>query len=174
MKKRSVLVPLLVFLMLFAVVAPAMAESPKKIPVKTVVISTRVIIGSIVTNPGEIRHLDDMIWEGVIDLYIPETSSTPLRGTSRDVLDGMRVVDVPGGVEHSDVNFGVVHFRRVLTFGDGAFEGILTLKTYGPGFTVFESHCVLQGSGDFKGQTLSLSSVVPPGPPTGHGELLIP
>lgn len=174
MKGTTILVLGIAMLMLLTFAAPAMADSPKKISVKASPTSTVVESTVIEINPGEIRHID-MVWTGTIDLFVPETSAIPTySGTYRDEITGMRVWNVPGGVEHSRLNEGVFHFKEVWTFPGGTFEGIAQVQTHGPSFTIFESHIVLQGTGIFEGQKLYLTLQRPPTPTSYFGELLIP
>ncbi len=178
MKKDAVVVLPLILVVLFTMVLPVFAESPKKIPVKVVIRSKIETSSMTETNPGEIQHVD-LEWEGNIRLYIPVTSASYISGTYDDEISGVRILDVPGGIEHSNVNEGVFHFHEVWTFGTGnTFEGIAQVKTDGAGFSKYEAHIVLQGSGIFEGQKLILSSTFPPvlpdRAPTYYGDLLIP
>jgi hypothetical protein len=173
MKKVAVFLLMLTLLVVLLTAGTTFADSPKKTLVKATVTDTDMESQVIEMNPGEIRHID-MVWTGTIDLYIPETSTTPISGTYRDEITGMRVWNVPGGVEHSRLYEGVYHFKEVWTFPGGTFEGIAQVQTHGPSFTVFESHIVLQGTGVFEGQKLYLSLQRPPTPTSYFGELLIP
>lgn len=172
MKKRMVLIPSLALLMLLAVVAPILADSPRKIQVKAVITGKTQEYREFFDTPGGLRHVD-LIWTGPIELYIPETSSTPLEGTYTAVINGTRCKDPLGGADQR-LNEGVFHFKEVWTFDGGTFEGIAQVKTHGPQWGNLESHIVLQGCGTFATQTLSLSAAIPPGPLTYYGELLVP
>jgi hypothetical protein len=69
----------------------------------------------------------------------------------------------------------VIRAKVVLTFTGGTFEGVLQRKIIGyppSGSSIFIDHMVLQGTGDFKGQTLKLSYEGTP-PVISEGYLII-
>jgi hypothetical protein len=68
----------------------------------------------------------------------------------------------------------VIMGKMVWTFTGGTFEGIIQRLIIGwPVPLYFEDHMVLQGTGDFKEQTLKLSYEGAP-PPVAEGYLVIP
>ena len=70
----------------------------------------------------------------------------------------------------------VIMGKVVWTFADGTFEGTLHRKIIGfppSGSSIFIDHMVLQGTGDFKGQTLKLSKEGTPAV-IAEGYLIIP
>jgi hypothetical protein len=68
----------------------------------------------------------------------------------------------------------IITSKAVLTFTGGTFEGVTQRKIIGwPVPSYFEDHMVLQGTGDFEGQTLKLSYEGGP-PPVAEGCLIIP
>jgi hypothetical protein len=122
---------------------------------------------------GEGWMVDHGIWQfrgtegaGVVTLYIP--GQTPLVGASSSVINGK----ITFTQEPPDPNaLGIMHLKMVWTFTGkdttGTFEGQMQRKGIGvPLLSSLEAHMVLQGTGDFKGQTLMLSAEDTSLPPT--------
>ena len=109
-----------------------------------------------------IRQFRGMEGTGVVTLYIP--GQAPLVGTSSSVINGkITFTQEPPDPDAE----GLIHLKMVWTFtGEGTtgtFEGQMQRKGIGvPIISYIEAHMVLQGTGDFKGQTLRLSHAGPP------------
>ena len=159
-----------------ALLLVAMFVAPVFAKRKVAVTATQMGVGS---SGGESRLVDDGILQfrgaegaGVVTLYIP--GQTPLTGTSSSEINGkITFTQEPPDPEAE----GLIHLKMKWTFtGEGTtgtFEGQMQRKGIGvPVITYMEAHMVLQGTGDFKGQTLMLSHA---GPPPLHWEgFLIP
>ena len=114
---------------------------------------------------------------GVVTLNIPGRDS--LSGTSSSVINGKITFSTdeppPPGTPDPEA-FGIIHLKMKWTFtGEGTtgtFEGQMQRKTTGVPLTHLEAHMVLQGTGDFEGQTLRLSAEGPAPPMNWEGFLL--
>jgi hypothetical protein len=103
-------------------------------------------------------------WEGagMVTLRIP--GQTPLVGASSSVFSGKTTFTQEPPDPQAE---GMTHLKMMWTFtGEGTtgtFEGQMQRKTIGvPVITHVEAHVVLQGTGNFEGQTLILSYEGPP------------
>jgi hypothetical protein len=104
---------------------------------------------------------------GTVTLYIP--GKVPLTGTSSSEINGKTTFTQEPPDPDAEA---LIHLKMKWTFtGEGTtgtFEGQMQRKGIGvPVITYMEAHMVLQGTGDFKGQTLMLSHA---GPPPLHWE----
>lgn len=156
-RKIVYLIPILLLLLF---VAPVTAASPMKVDITADPENTKMSKtewDKNIINPGEVRHYEGWKWTGDITLNIP--GYDPIVGTFVDYVDGMvfpSITNEPAdSVEHK-VGTGVYHLHEVWTFEDGTFAGIAQLKQYAPGFTVFESHIILHGTGAYEGWMLVL------------------
>jgi hypothetical protein len=151
-----------------ALLLVAMFVAPVFAKRKVAVTATQMGGGS---SGGESRLVDDGILQfrgaegaGVVTLYIP--GQPPLTGTSSSEINGkITFTQEPPDPDAE----GVIHLKMKWTFeGKGTFEGQMQRKGIGvPVISYMEAHMVLQGTGDFKGQTLILSHA---GPPPMHWE----
>ena len=99
---------------------------------------------------------------GTVTLYIPDKA--PLVGASSSEINGKTTFTQEPPDPDAE---GLIHLKMKWTFtGEGTtgtFEGQMQRKTIGvPVITHVEAHVVLQGTGDFEGQTLILSYAGPP------------
>ena len=108
-------------------------------------------------------------WEGagMVTLYIP--GQAPLVGASSSEINGKTTFTQEPPDPDAE---GLIHLKMKWTFtGEGTtgtFEGQMQRKGIGvPVISYMEAHMVLQGTGDFEGQTLRLSHA---GPPPMHWE----
>jgi hypothetical protein len=148
-----------------ALLLAAMFVAPVFAKRKVAVTATQMGGGS---SGGEGWLVDDGIFQfrgaegaGVVTLYIP--GQDPLSGTSSSEINGK--ITFTHEVPPPDLDaLGIMHLKMVWTFeGKGTFEGQMQRKGIGvPVITYMEAHMVLQGTGDFEGQTLILSHAGPP------------
>jgi hypothetical protein len=173
--KNKILV-ITVLLLTFALLSiPVMAAPATKIEGVTAILEAALI-----PDPASLRMVDHNIVfnegtsAGTITLNIP--GKDPLVGTSSGTWSGRsKWTDFPNPNPEAT---NVVRGKMVLTFTGGTFEGTTHIKSKGlpplPPFGIYtEYHMVLQGTGDFEGQTLKLSYAGAP-PPVFEGCLIIP
>ncbi len=168
MKKVAVVV-LAIALLMVCFALPVMAESPKKIAVTFSLLksaTTSYTGATKIVTPSGITH-----WWGCTRT-VPEGFVVLTReGMSTLVGSLMAEVDM-----YINPNTAVIrnHYHKWhLYFPGGTFEGVNTwVAELGPNLmATLEGHAVLQGTGIFEGQTLSLYN--DPGHPLA-GWLLIP
>lgn len=155
-KKISVVVLVFVLLMMFAFVAPALAETPTITSIKAVQSGTFTSTEKMWITNGDIRQQKGVVNEGTIKLYIPETASTPTYTFELyNVAHSTRDMDEP--TPHT---FLVNASWRYIVNGEvvGTFEGRIDWNLYSPQI----AHGVLQGTGIFEGQTLRFWVQYPP------------
>jgi hypothetical protein len=159
MKKRLILVGVIAFLVLFSVAAPALGEAQTKTPFKALQINNPATTPEKTwTTNGDIRQVRDQLNTGTIQLYIPDTASSPqyvLR--HNNMLHATRNLDRTSG----DAGFWIIHvdvqwIYEVNGVILGTFEGQIN-------YNVPQAHGILHGTGVFEGQTLmfSASSLTP-------------
>jgi hypothetical protein len=158
---RKVLVTAVALLFAAMLVAPVFAKR------KVAVTATQMGGGS---SGGEGWLVDHGIWQfrgsegaGVVTLNIP--GHDPLSGTSSSEING-KITFSQEEMPDPDAE-GLIHLKMKWTFtGEGTtgtFEGQMQRKGIGvPVISYMEAHVVLQGTGDFNGQTLILSHAGPP------------
>jgi hypothetical protein len=158
-----------------ALLLAAMFVAPVFAKTKVAVTATQMGGSS---SGGEGWMVDDGIFQfrgaegaGVVTLNIP--GQDPLSGTSSSVINGK----ITFTQEAPDPEaLGIIHLKMVWTFtGEGktgTFEGQMQRKAIGVPLTYVEAHMVLQGTGDFEGQTLMLSAEGPGMPVNWVGFLL--
>ena len=174
--KKKILVASVALVFAAMMAAPVMAAPATKIEGVTAILEA-----AIVPDPASLRMVGHNIvfnkgtGAGIITLNIPGMTD-PLIGTSSSTWSAMaRWTDFPNPDPEAT---NVVRGNVVYTFPGGTFEGMTHAKSKGlppiplPGFYV-EYHMVLQGTGDFEGQTLKLSYAGAQ-PPVFEGCLIIP
>jgi hypothetical protein len=150
----------------FALLLAAMFVAP--VFAKTKVAVTATQMGG--SSEGESWLVDHGIYQfrgaigaGMVTLNIP--GQPPLIGTSSSVVNGKITFEHPEPGPWLEA-VGIMHLKMVWTFtGEGTtgtFEGQMNRKGIGMPMTYIEAHMVLQGTGDFEGQTLMLSYAGPP------------
>ena len=161
---RKVLGVIAVLIAVAMLATPVLAVSPKKIPVN----ATQAAVPSpdsdtkTWTTNGGITHQKNLDGAGTVTLYMP-----------RETLTGSCTAFMHQ-TTNSKTGVGVWHTHVEWNFGNGIFEGAVSMKVFGVE-NVKEFHAVLQGSGDFKGWTLTLNGEGPRlGPMNWEGFLLIP
>lgn len=159
MKRRIILIPTLVLLMLLAVV-PVMAE-PKglKVPANIKMIKLLSLVpGTETTTAGGIQQIrgELNVFQNVLDIdgNLYDVYSSNIADSSWNTKTGVKIV-------HYDAVW------YIPTDGsDNGFSGNVEAKFYDwaidpitgrPTFSIESVHCVMQGFGDFAGQTLMLS-----------------
>ena len=174
LNKKILGIALAVFFLAMLII-PVMAAPATKIEGVTA-----TIIAAIIPDPASLRIVNHNIvfnkgtGAGTITLNIP--GKDPLLGTSSSTWSGRsKWTDFPNPDPEAT---NVVRGKIVFTFPGGTFEGMTHVKSKGlPPFPPFglyvEYHMVLQGTGDFEGQTLKLSYEGAP-PPVYEGCLIIP
>ena len=175
MKRMMILIPLLALLMLFAVVAPVLAEPAQKLPVTLV--TSGAFSGlpeKIWTTDGGIIHSQGQIRGGVVTLTIGQGPA--IVGTYSENGDS---------ITNTKTHEMIINFNKmVVTFPGGSFEGAKTarftseIRNGVPVTIAQEQHAVLQGSGIYEGQTLKISQdwvlTVPAVPKVYTGVLIVP
>jgi hypothetical protein len=149
-----------------ALLLAAMFVAPVFAKRKVAVTATQMGGGA---SGGESWMADDGILQfrgatgaGMVTLNIP--GQTPLVGASSSEISGkITFTQEPPDPEAE----GLIHLKMKWTFtGEGTtgtFEGQMQRKGIGvPVISYLEAHMVLQGTGDFEGQTLILSYAGPP------------
>ncbi|TRO52722.1 hypothetical protein E2P63_03140 [Candidatus Bathyarchaeota archaeon] len=181
MSKKILVIPILVLTFVLLSI-PVMAKPATKIEGVTAIVSAALI-----PDPASLRQVGHNIvfnkgtGGGTITLNIPGKGS--LSGTVSSTWSGKsKWTDFPNFNPEAT---NIVRGQMVLTFTDagtgipdttGTFEGMNHVKSIGlppiPPLYV-EYHMVLQGTGDFEGQTLKLSYAGAP-PVVFEGTLIIP
>lgn len=148
--------PIFVFglILLFSIIAPAIASSPNKTPV----ICTITALTGMTTPPditvtkGGIVHLQYWSFWGTMDISV-EGETNPV---------SVEWVDEVVGTYNPKSNKAVYKFTEVWTLSNGdTFEGTGHVTTEGDlfgGYTHMTAHITLHGTGDYEGQMLSLRS----------------
>ena len=150
-----------------AMLALAMLATPVFAKTKVAVTATQMGIGS---SGGESRLVDHGVLQlreatgaGMVTLRIP--GKPDLVGSSSSMINGMIKFEHPEPGPWLEAK-SVWHLNMVWTFTGtgttGTFEGQMQRKAIGMPPLYIEAHMVLQGTGDFKGQTLRLSYAGPP------------
>ncbi len=162
MKKIAVIFLTIAFLA-SCLVVPVMAASPKKIPVTVTDGADQALVAFDVwySETGEIAHIS-LVFTGHLTLHVDGQSFTFLYMlyVEGNGPEGFGLED--GDKVQHDPTEGVFHVKEVWTYVDGdetdTFEGVAhwTMNTL-PYIMQYSSRIVLQGSGVFKGQTLSLA-----------------
>ncbi len=161
-KKVAVVVLALALSMMLMAFAPAMAASPKKIPVTAVTFNQVNNTPETRTTNGGIIHT---VFERTGNVRLTIDGQAPIVGTLSEVVHTMNNTKTGEAVGQN--------FDAVWTFAGGSFEGVKQTRiSTVPTFSL-DQHVVFQGSGIFEGQTLMLSQEAPPFPPTYTGFLLI-
>ncbi len=166
---------ILASLMLFIVVAPVMAESPKTIPA-TLYINVKKAVDS---APEKVWASDDGIIhkQGIIRTVAVGTSpnyNVVLSIQGQDPISGGTVYAVVDLMENTKTGLLTNHYHPwIIAFEGGTFEGVNTWTWDKiPLLPLdFDGHAVLQGTGAFEGQKLSIQMATST---TWSGYLLIP
>lgn len=156
MKKISVVVLVFVLLMMFAFVAPALAETPTITSIKAVQSATIASTEKTWDTNGGIRQMQGVVNVGTINLYIPETASTPTY-----IFDLYNVYDRTGDIDAGiPITIRVNATWRYIVNNEivGTFEGQIEWNFNSPQI----AHGLLQGTGFFEGQTLRFWVQFPP------------
>ena len=169
--KRKVLWVAVALFLATVLLAPAMAAPATKIEGVTLTFAAITV-----PNPGYPRIVDHTIMHtkgtshGSVTLTIP--GQDPLVGDwDAEWVGRNKWSNYPDQDPEAEL---IITSKVVLTFTGGTFEGVGQRRITGwPVPSYFEDHMVLQGTGDFKGQTLKLSYEGPP-PPVAEGYLIIP
>ena len=181
MKKELILIPILAFVILFAV-APAMAAPATKVPAMATATLSNLPGSTYVVTDGGVLQVRGIESVGTVNLYIassPPANPNYVLSLSREGFGTVNLgtdIAFPGpwpearGVWHSDVIWTYEVNGQVL----GTFKGEWTLKTIGwytspgPHNGPSGGHIVLQGDGIFDDLILSLDSTGPPSVFTGY------
>ena len=180
--KKKIIGLIFSIVMLTILVAPVMAKPSPKVAV-TAIQPTGATAGGVRWLAGDnILQIRDGIGGGTVALDIPEIGI--LTGITSGTLNiKMKFSEDLSSPEPpypmaSLVRIVVVN-KMVWVFDDsnvktGTFEGIMHNKVTRLPSPTREAHCVLQGTGDFEGQTLVLSSVNPSGAFEWAGFIVMP
>ena len=173
-KKASIVILTLVVLMLSAVVAPTLAASPKKIPA-TVYINVKKAVDS---APEKMWTSDDGIIhkQGIIRTVDAGTANNNVALTiqGQDPISGGTIYAVVDIMENTKTGLLTIHYHPwIIAFDEGTFEGINTWTWDKIPLLPLnlDGHAVLQGTGAFEGQKLSIQMDTST---TWSGSLLIP
>ena len=178
MNKNTVAVLVFAFLMMFAMVAPALAA-----PAEKVIFIAKQVGNSVppppaddyrkITTPGDTIHTINQLGAGTIKLWIGTTEATgtpTYQGTTNSII--MWNLNLKNDYQ------GVIKFEMTWTLPEGTFEGNIIGEMYAPlpNVNVLTGlHGVLHGTGIFEGQTLMLQGARPLGQPfTWTGTIIIP
>ncbi len=160
--KAKILMVALLLTIAYMIVAPVMAQPPTVVQV-TGTQSGGGVFSGIVLNDGGVFFYD-AVGTGTANLHTPTADYT---FTTSSILNG---------TINTKTDDGVMHYKMTWTYKvgsevKGTFEGEINAKTttylYAPSgnprpqFSTNVLHCVLQGSGDFDGQTLKLDGIRP-------------
>jgi hypothetical protein len=147
-------------IVLALLVTPTIAAPAEKIPVRaTQTVGNPVGGTDRWVSHDNILHSKGAIGGGEVTLYIP--NQDPLLGITTGVMNlVIKDFQFPPVIPDEDAT-GVVINKMIWDFTSeditGTFEGNFHAKFIGVPQLYVELHCVLQGTGDFKGQTLRLS-----------------
>jgi len=157
--KKEIFVISLGLAMLLSFVAPAMAySSPNKTPVMATDITMKgadynAARDTWYSSDGMIVHHNSgqyKVW-GIIDVYVDGVLT----------YDNIPWVDTIYAVYNKYTKEAVARFEEVWTLPGGTFEGTAHITTEGGSLTsyaVLDSHIILKGTGDYEGETISLSA----------------
>jgi hypothetical protein len=172
--KERIIVFALVSLMMFAVVAPVLAQPAERVSfiAKQMPNNPQPQQGDDYvkfTTPGDTVHIRNQLGAGTIKLWFGSTASgTPAYvGTTSSIIE--MLVNLKTGE-------GPIKYEMTWTFTGGTFEGNINGKIIAPTPTaniMTDLHGVLQGTGVFEGQTIQLEGSRPTGQPfTWTGTIL--
>jgi hypothetical protein len=154
MKRKMVFFGLLVMLMFVLIVAPAIAKEPTITDIYAIQKGTVTSTEDQWTTNGDIMQKQGVVNEGTVQLFIPNTASTPtyifklynVYSQTNNINSVPNVVFYPPYTIRVDAKWiysenGVVK---------GTFEGQINWNINSPG----DAHGLLHGTGIFEGQTL--------------------
>jgi len=140
-------------IMLFSIVAPAIAGSPNKTPVTVTItaITGMILPPEIRVTESGVEHLEYFKFWGTLEIDVyGEGTPVPVEW-----------VNICVGTYNPKNNKGIYKFDEVWTLTGGTFEGTSHLKFEGSlfgAYTHMTAHIILHGTGDYEGQMLSLRS----------------
>ena len=157
--KKEIFVIILGLAMLFSFVAPAIAYSS---PNKTEVMATNIVLTGADYDPLRDRwtsgqemiiHHNSGLYRawGTIDIYVDDVLT----------YDNIPFVDTIYAVYNKYTLQVVARFEEVWTLPGGTFEGTAHITTEGgslSSYKVLDSHIILKGTGNYEGETMSLSA----------------
>jgi hypothetical protein len=140
-------------IMLFSIIAPAMAKSPNKTPVTVTITGiTGMTFPEIRVTKGGIEHLEYWSFWGTLDIAV-EGEAIPISAEWFDICVG---------TYNPKNNKAVYRFDEVWTLPNGdTFEGTGHITTEGSlfgGYTHMTAQIILHGTGDYEEQLLALKS----------------
>jgi hypothetical protein len=180
MNKNTVAVLVFVFLMMFAMVAPALAAPAEKVTfiAKQIPDNPQPQQGDDfvrVTTNGDIVHCRNQIGSGTIKLWLGTVATgTPNYQGETDSISMWSL-----NLKSEPAPTGPIKLEMTWTFTNGGiFEGNIVGTMTALSLTaniMSDMHGVLHGSGAFEGQTLKLEGSRPAGQPfTWTGTIIIP
>lgn len=151
--------------LLISLVSPAIAVPATKTPVTATSVRISAVSGEKWQTNGDIIQVRGNAATYSVTLNI--FGQDPLEGISTNILDG--TVNMKTGE-------AVFQYSVTWTFDGGSFEGRMQsqLESYPPPYETYEIHCVLKGSGEFKGQMLHLFYEGTTTDPVWNGYLINP
>ena len=133
--------------LLISLVSPALAVPATKTPVTATSERINAVSGESWTTTGDIIQVrgNEATYSVTLNIF----GQDPLEGISTNILDG---------TVNTKTGEAVFQYSVTWTFNGGSFEGRMQsrLESYPPPYETYEIHCVLKGTGEFKGQKLHL------------------
>jgi hypothetical protein len=161
--KKEIIALIFGMLMLLAIASPVLAENPNKVPVAVVLhastwdLNTMDVWTAMHGQPnggydpeGGVVHLGYLHAWGTLDIYVDEVLIFP------DVAYD----DIITGPYNPTTMVGHTMYKEIWTLPGGTLEGIAHATSYGGDLLSCKevvAKIVLQGTGDYAGQTLVMS-----------------